>query len=182
MKTIGENRQTRMQFMLSLPFSGIARYRLKIATTLGVLTSVVGLCASSEALAQDGILTCPITQSAVKNGARPDPEVLKKVIRCKKGEKPAQPGYDGAVGIEVTALQIGSSRKWSPSRDSGNGDLDTIVYPVKVTYTERTFYKTRTQVSENWIRILNVYVNAFGEWQVGSEEPIKSPENKSIPK
>ena len=168
--------------MLSLPAVAIAVRRLRRATALAVLGSVSGLCLSPAIYAQEGILTCPVTQSEVKNGARPDPELLKKVIRCKKGEKLAQPGYDGAVGIEVTALQIGSSRKWSPSRDSGNGDLDTIVYPVKVTYTERTFYKTRTQVSENWIRILNMYVNAFGEWQVGSEEPVKSPENKSIPK
>jgi hypothetical protein len=37
-------------------------------------------------------------------------------------------------------------------------------------------------VEENWIRIFNFYVNAFGEWQIGSEENVKSPTVKRIPK
>lgn len=131
---------------------------------------------------QQGILTCPITQKPARNGDKPDPEVLKKLVRCKKGEKPAEPGYDGAVTVEVTALQIGAPRDWDGRRDSGSGEPGTRVYPVKVTYTERTHYKTRTVVGEDWIRLMNFYVDAFGEWRSGSEEPIKPPTNKSIPK
>jgi hypothetical protein len=37
-------------------------------------------------------------------------------------------------------------------------------------------------VEENSIRILNFYVSAFGEWQIGSEELIKSPKVQRIPK
>ena len=52
---------------------------------------------------------------------------------------------------------------------------------VKATFTYKTFYRTRTEVSENWIRILNFYVDAFGEWTIGSEEGIKSGTTKNIP-
>ncbi len=127
------------------------------------------------------ILACPIDQPTVKNGARPNVEMLKKIIRCDKGEKAAGKGLDGAVTIDVTALQLGAMRQWIYSRDIG-GKPGTTIYPVKVTYTERTFYRTRTAVSENWVRIINFYVNEFGEWQSGSEEPVKSPQTRDIPR
>jgi (p)ppGpp synthase/HD superfamily hydrolase len=43
------------------------------------------------------------------------------------------------------------------------GTASTIVYPVKATYPVKTFYRRATEVNEGWIRILNFYVNAFGE-------------------
>lgn len=140
---------------------------------------LVPVCALAQARP---VQSCPVTQPAVKNGARPDPELLKKLVRCSKGEKAAEKGFDGAVTVDVASVQIGDPRKWSPLRDTGNGKVDTIVYPTKVTYSVRTHYKTRIAAEDNWIRILNFYVNAFGEWQSGSEEPVKSPEVKSIPR
>jgi len=127
------------------------------------------------------ILECPVEQTKVKNGARPNAELLKKIIRCDKGEKPAEKGFDGAVTVDVTALQIGASRPWIYSRDIG-GKPGITIYPVKVTYTVKTFYRSRTEVNENWIRIINFYVNEFDEWQSGSEEPIKSPQLKDVPR
>lgn len=128
------------------------------------------------------ILSCPVSQPEAKNGSRPDAELLKKLVRCKKGEKAAAKGYDGAVTIDVTDLKIGAPRPWKYNQDTGNGQVGTQVFPVKVTYTERTFYRSNTMVGENWIRVMNFYVNAFGEWQSGSEESIKGPDNKTIPK
>lgn len=145
--------------------------------SIGLLT--VAFPASAQ---ERSIQPCPVTQPAVKNGAKPDPELLKKLVRCSKGEKAAEKGYDGAVTVDVASVQIGEARKWSPSRDSGNGKLDTIVYPTKVTYSVRTHYKTRIAAEDNSIRILNFYVNAFGEWQSGSEEPVKSADVRSIPR
>lgn len=127
------------------------------------------------------VLACPVSQPPAKNGARPDPELLKKLVRCKKGEKGVEKGSEGAVTVDVAAVQIGEPRKWSYAQDIGNGKLDTVVYPVKVTYSVRTHYRTRISAEDNWIRIMNFYVNAFGEWQSGSEEPVKPPEVKSIP-
>lgn len=122
-------------------------------------------------------VTCPIAQTQVGPGARPDAELFKKLIRCKKGEKAAD---DGAVTVDVSALQIGSPRPWSYSQDQGNGKVGTMVYPVKATYTVKTHYRQATEVEANWIRVLNFYVNSFGEWQIGSEETVKAPEVQRI--
>ncbi len=132
--------------------------------------------------ATDSFLNCPIEQKQVKIGSRPDSELFKKIIRCSKGEKPVEKGDEGAVKVDVSAIQIGAARPWSYSQDSGNSKPGTVVYPVKATYTVKTLYRTATDVQENWIRILNFYVNAFGEWQIGSEEPIKSPKLVRVPK
>ncbi len=125
---------------------------------------------------------CPVEQKKVRNGARPDAELLKKIIRCAKGEKAVEEGDEGAVTVEISALQIGAARPWSYSQDSGSGKAGTTVYPVKVTYTVKTFYRTATEVAEGWVRILNFYVNSFGEWQIGSEENVKSPKVRRIQK
>lgn len=147
------------------------------------LLAVIGLMvASSVSHAQEVTLKCPIAQDTARNGDKPNPDLLKKLIRCRKGEKPADPGYDGAVTVEVTDLKVAAPREWDYRRDSGSGDRGTKVYPVKVTYTERTHYKSRTEVSEGWIRIMNFYVDGFGEWRSGSEESIQAPKVKSIPK
>lgn len=129
-----------------------------------------------------GFVECPIEQKQVRNGSRPNAELLKKIIRCAKGEMAVEKGDEGAVKVDISAILIGTSRPWSPSRDSGNGKASTIVYPVKATYTVTTYYRTATEVAEGWIRILNFYVNAFGEWQIGSEEQVKSPKVKRIQK
>jgi hypothetical protein len=136
----------------------------------------------NKTLAKGDFVECPVKQKQVKNGARPDAELFKKIIRCKKGEKAVEEGDEGAVTVEISAIQIGAARPWRYSQDLGNGKAGTIVYPVKATYTVKTFYRTATEVEEGWIRILNFYVNAFGEWQIGSEENVKSPQVKRIQK
>lgn len=128
------------------------------------------------------IIECPVPQPKVKNGSRPGAELLRKLIRCSKGEKAASTGYDGAVTIDVVELEIGASRPWSYSRDLGSGKVGTLVFPVKATYTEKTFYRNRTAVAAGRIRILNFYVNALGEWQSGSEEHVKSPVLRDVPR
>lgn len=156
-----------------------SKFAFAIAIPVAAAVMLVGVM---PAHAQDGILKCPVAQKPARNGDKPDPNLLKQLIRCSKGEKTAEPGYDGAVTVEVTALQIGSPRNWDGRRDSGSGERNTKVYPVKATYTDKTHYKTRTVVGEDWIRVMNFYVDSFGEWRSGSEEPVKSPTNKSIPK
>ena len=118
----------------------------------------------------------------MKNGAKPDPEVLKKVIRCAKGEKPVSAGQEGAVAVEILGLQVGAPRKWSYRQDSGNGQVGTIVYPVRATYTVRTLYRAATEEEAGWMRVLNVYVDPFGEWRIGSEEPVRPGTARRIPR
>ncbi len=49
-------------------------------------------------------------------------------------------------------------------------------------FVVQTFYRTSTQISQNWIGIINFYVNAFGEWETGSEESIKMGDTVNIPR
>jgi len=144
-----------------------------------ILIAVMYL-SGSNALAQ--FVECPIIQKTVKNGAKPDVELFKKLVRCKKGEKSVQPGEEGAVLVEVSNLQIGSPRPWSYRQDTGSGTANTVVYPVKASYTVKTLYRAATEVEEGWIRVLNFYVNSFGEWQIGSEEPVSIGKTRRIPK
>lgn len=125
---------------------------------------------------------CPVEQKQVKNGAKPSVELAKKIIRCKKGEKAVEEGDEGAVTVEISAIQIGASRPWSYAQDLGNGKVGTLVYPVKATYTIKTHYRKATEIEEGWVRIFNFYVNAFGEWEIGSEENVKSPKVQRINK
>lgn len=81
-----------------------------------------------------------------------------------------------------TAITLGKMVMRNRLQDQGNGKAGTLVYPVKATYTVNTFYRTATEVEEGWIRILNFYVNAFGEWAIGSEENVKSPKVQRIQK
>lgn len=138
--------------------------------------------ANNTLSADRAIIDCPVTQPKARNGSAPNAELLKKIVRCDKGEKAAQKGLDGAVTVDVTALQIGAPRRWAPLEDSGDGRIGTTVYPVRATYTVKTFYRGRTHVEENWIRTINFYVNSFGEWESGSELPVKSPVLKDIPR
>ncbi len=128
------------------------------------------------------ILDCPVAQKSVKNGAAPNPEVIKMAFRCQEGEKPAGDGSDGAVTIDVSALQVGTPRPWDRLRDMGGGTPGkTTVYPIKITYTEKTFYRAKTMVIDR-VYILNYFVNSMGEWQYGSGEEIKSSGYKNIPR
>lgn len=124
-------------------------------------------------------LDCPIAQ---KKGTRPNAELFKKIISCKKGEMAVDEGDEGAVKVEVSAIEIGSPRPWSYGQDSGTGKVGTLVYPVKATFTVKTFYRKATEMQVNAMRILNFYINAFGEWEIGSEQLINGGKFKRIEK
>lgn len=95
--------------------------------------------------AERAVLECPVQQKQVGNGARPDLELFKKLVRCKKGEKPAEEGSEGAVTVDVTSMQVGTPRPWSYRQDQGSGKVGTSVYPAKTTYTIKTLYRAATE-------------------------------------
>jgi hypothetical protein len=133
------------------------------------------------------ILDCPIKQPEARNGASPDLELLKKVFRCQYGEKPAPPGYDGAATVDVLSMQVGRSRKWrfngaTGGGDLGGGDADTVVWPIRIAFTNKEHYRFSTTVWEGSIRIFNFFVNSFGEWQYGAAESVKRAETRIIQK
>ncbi len=152
---------------------------MSISPLLSSLIELTALAASPAAPAE--ILDCPVAQSAVAANAKPDIGLFKLLVRCKKGEKGVPAGSEGAVTVDVSSLKVGAPRPWSYHQDSGSGQEGTLVYPVKATYTIRTHYRAATEVEADWMRILNFYVDGFGEWQIGSEEPVKSPSSSRVP-
>jgi hypothetical protein len=134
--------------------------------------------ANNTVLADREILDCPVEEKPVKNGTRPNTQLLGKLIRC-IWEKPAREGMDGAVTMDLTPLQIGTPRRWNPRTDLG-GSAGTIVYPVKTTYTQKTFYRERIVVDE-YTGVFNCSIDSFGEWKCGMAENKRKGESKSIP-
>jgi hypothetical protein len=133
------------------------------------------------------ILDCPVKQAQARNGSAPDLEILKKVFRCQYGEKPAAPGFDGAVTVDVESMQVGKSRLWrfngaTGGGDLGGGDASTVVWPIRIAFTNKEHYRTSTTVWEGSIRIFHFFVNSFGEWQYGSAENVKRAETRIIQK
>ena len=127
-------------------------------------------------------ITCPVTQAKVKNGSKPNLELCKKMIQCKKGELAASKGYDGAVTVDVSIIETAPAKPWDPVWDKGSARKGTIVYPVKASYTIKTFYRARTTVEANATSIFNFFVDDFGEWKIGFQELVKVPESSVISK
>jgi hypothetical protein len=131
-------------------------------------------------LADRELLDCDnLAQPKAQNGARPPAPLMNKLIRC-LFEKPARKGMDGAVTMDLTPLQIGAARKWILYQDIGSGATpNTLVYPIRTTYTLRTFFRTRiTERVEN--AVFNCYVTTFGEWSCGLAESKPKGELKEI--
>lgn len=75
--------------------------------------------------------------------------------------------------MDISELQVGKLRKWSRRVDMGSGDADTVVYPVRVKWTRKIFYRTATGVEANREDVFNCYVDAFERWTCGLGERIK---------
>ena len=126
------------------------------------------------------LITCPIKQNKVRNGDKPSLELCKLLIRCRRGELPASKGYDGAVTVDVSNVQMEATRKWDLAWDGANGTRNTIVWPVRATCTRKTFYRTRTEIAANEVLIFSFYVNAYGEWAISFQELVKPAENSVV--
>jgi hypothetical protein len=104
------------------------------------------------------------------------------MIRCAAGEAPASKGFDGALTVDVSAVQTLPARKWDGSWDGGRGNRNTIVYPVKATFTTRQFFRIRTTIEADKTMIFNFYVNDSAEWAIGFRELVKPSSSSVIPR
>ena len=151
-------------------------------------TAVVRHHDTADTVKADRVLMqCSLVQPPARNGDVPNVELLTRVFRCQYGEKPAAPGLDGAVTVEVESMQVGRSRKWiyaggAGGGDLGGGDADTVVWPIKITFTEKVHYRYSTTISADAVRIFHFFVNGFGEWQYGSAESVRMPMTSTVPK
>jgi hypothetical protein len=96
--------------------------------------------------------------------AAPTPQDIEQALKAIH-EKPASPGMDGAVTVEVKSVKIGQPRKWHFD-DGGGGTPDTDAWPVRVRYLIKTHYRSRTLVYD-WDKPHLAFKNGLGEWQVG---------------
>lgn len=135
--------------------------------------------ADGTVLADREIHDCLVKQHPVKNGPPPPPALATLLIRC-LFERPAIPGGDGAVTIDVDRLDIGAPRPWNPDQDVGSGQRTTLVYPVRAAWTRKTFYRTYTLV-QGHDGTFSCYVTLLGTWTCEAGPRIHDGEVTRIP-
>lgn len=135
--------------------------------------------ANNTVLADRELIDCDFKQPTTSPKARPPVELLKKLIRC-SNERPASKGSDGAVTMDITKFVVGIPRRWVAGSDFGDGNANTIVYPIEVSYKLTKFYRSGNTMSEN-IWIYGCWVNNVRKWECGTNRRVKVGETKNIP-
>lgn len=119
--------------------------------------------ADGTVLADRPILDCgALSQPPARNGDSPPVELLKKLMRCALGERPADPGSDGAVTVDIEQASVQGNRPWQRT-DHAQAGPGTLVWPIEVTYTVKTFYRTRTRIVKHRA-VMSALVNSQNKW------------------
>lgn len=130
---------------------------------------------NNTVLADRELLDCRnlvLDQPRTRNGAAPPTELIKKLIRCLY-EKPSDPGSDGATTMDIVSFTPGAPHRWNPGFDSGaGGTAQTMVYPFRVKWNQKTFYRSYDQVETGSERVFDCYVDV-DKWFCGSAQFIK---------
>ena len=92
--------------------------------------------------------------------------MIEKIIRCIY-EKPSEPGSEGATTMNITSLTVGTPRKWRVYVDIGQGNASTIVYPLYVKWTLKTFYRTRNVLITGKEGTFTGFVDGNNLWNAG---------------
>ena len=131
-----------------------------------VLTEKLRTDENGTVLANRGLIDCENFAHSGKNGGAPPTELLKKLIRCLL-EKPSQPGMDGAMTMDITGFAVGAPRRWEIYRDIGQGNANTLVYPIRVVWNQKTFYRTRNEQRTGVEGMYSCFVDKLNLWQCG---------------
>ena len=102
-----------------------------------------------------------------RNGSPPPADLAKKLIRCLY-ERPSPKGQDGVTTMDITAFTIGTPHRWSINQDMGQGKLDTLVYPARVKWNMKTFYRTRNVEVRDKEMMFTCFVDTANLWQCGT--------------
>lgn len=122
--------------------------------------------ANGTVLADRVLMDCTSFTHAGKNGAPPPVELAKKLVRCLY-EKPSLPGEDGARTMDITRFTIGAPHRWRVYVDIGQGTASTLVYPIQVTWNQKTFYRTRNVLQTGNEGTFTCFVDSTHLWQCG---------------
>ncbi len=115
-------------------------------------------------LADRPLLDCKNMKATGKNGSPISEDAARKIIAC-LWEKPADPGLDGAVRADVSSVTIGAPRRWVLYRDPDGGGDSTMVYPVRATWTTKTFYRYRNLEVADQQGEFACIVDSFHTWR-----------------
>ena len=108
-------------------------------------------------------------------GSVPTPRIIEAVMRS-MGEKPADPGMDGAVTTSFQSIAIGATRPWTVL-DGNQGTPGTKVWTAKMNWTHTTHYRTRNRVLvRKWT--VSVFKNYLGNWVVQSTA--STPQDETV--
>ena len=131
-----------------------------------ILTEKLQVDENGTVLADRELLDCENMAHGGRNGAAPPTELLKKLIRCLY-EMPSQPGMDGATTMDVTGFSVGAARRWEIYRDIGQGNANTLVYPIRVAWNQKTFYRTNNEQKTGVEGMYTCFVDKTNLWQCG---------------
>jgi hypothetical protein len=119
-------------------------------------------------------------QPAARNGSPLPAEEAKKLIRCALGENPSPAGGQGATTVDITQFAIGAPRRWNLRVDTGaGGTADTIVYPVRVKYTTKSFYQEQNKVTSDREQLFACHVDV-DRWICGPDQVLKEGQQTRI--
>lgn len=118
-------------------------------------------------LADRELLDCDNLNHNGRNGTPPPTELAKKLIRCLY-ERPSPVGQDGATTMDITAFTIGAPHRWKLNEDMGQGNLNTLVYPVHVKWNMKTFYRTRNVQVTDKEQMFTCFADTTNLWQCGT--------------
>lgn len=132
-------------------------------------------------LADRELLDCKnLKAGPARNGSPPPPELAKKLIRC-LFETPSSPGQDGATTVDILEFAPGAPHRWNRLEDLGAGaTINTMVYPFRVKFNQKTFYRQHNEAHLNVERIFTCYV-AVDQWYCGQAQSLKDGEKRMIP-
>ncbi len=118
-------------------------------------------------LADRELMDCDKLKRNGRNGSPPPVELAKNLIRCLY-EKPSQPGMDGATTMDISAITIGAPHRWTVYLDIGQGTANTLVYPVQVKWTTKTFFRRTNTLTTDKEGPFTCFADATNLWQCGS--------------
>jgi hypothetical protein len=131
-------------------------------------------------LADRELIDCKnLKQPPARNGQPLPGELSRKLIQCLL-EKPADPGSDGAVTMDISEFKPGAARRWNPREDTAfAGTANSLVYPVRVKWTQKTFYRTYDAIITDKEQMFTCYVEV-DKWYCGYSIVLKDGEKKQI--
>jgi hypothetical protein len=137
--------------------------------------------ANGTVLPDRALLPCDRTAQPLARNGQPLPGALARtLIRCLY-EKAPVPGADGAVTMDIAEFAPGAPHRWNKTTDSGaGGTIDTVVFPVRVVWNQKTFYRSYDEVQTGNARIFTCYVDV-DKWFCGSAQFIRDGAKKQIP-